>query len=136
MEKPSFPYSPWTKRLGFLIILVGSISFFYRHRKNGVFDFNELAIGVCFGFFFIFFSKEKKDDEMIHQLKFKALARAVIVSFFLTHLYNYLFLNWRFQRENGMILSISAYQFLAVTLVIATGIFYWQKKQSVLMGDE
>lgn len=136
MKKRIFPYAPWFKGLGLLLIIVGIISFIYRYKKNGVFDFNVLAIGLCFGLLFIFFSREKIDDEMIQHLKFKALTKAVFVSFFLTHLYNYVFLNWRFKRENDMILSISAYQFLAVTLIIATGIFYLQKKQAVLNEGE
>jgi hypothetical protein len=136
MEKKIFPYAPWTKGFGLLIVLIGIISFFSRHRKTGVFDYNEIAIGVCFGFLFIFFSREKTDDEMIHYLKFKALTRAIIMTFFLTHLYNYIFLNWHFKRESDRILSISAYQFLAITLIIATGIFYFQKKQALLKGEE
>ncbi len=136
MKRRIFPYAPWTKRLGWLLVLVGVFSFLNQYRKTGVFDYNELAVGACFGFLFIFFSREKTDDEMIHQLKFKALTRAVIISFFLMHLYNYIFLNWRFTRENGRILSISAYQFLAVTLIMATGIFYFQRRQDALKEEE
>ena len=136
MKKRIFPYAPWFKVLGILLIVVGIASFIHRYNKNGVFDFNELAIGLCFGLLFIFFSKEKVDDEMIHHLKFRALTKAVFVSFFLMHLYNYIFLNWRFNRKDDMILSISAYQFLAVTLILATCIFYLEKKQVALKGEE
>ena len=136
MKKRAFPYAPWFKGLGLVLILIGITSFIYRYNKNGVFDYNELAIGLCFGLLFIFLSKEKVDDEMIHHLKFKALTKAVFVSFFLMHLYNYFFLNWRFNRENGMILSISAYQFLAITLILATCIFYFEKKQIEVKGEE
>jgi hypothetical protein len=132
MKQAYFPYSYWTKVLGLLIIIAGIISFFLKHNKNGIFDVNELAIGISWGFVFIFFSKEKADDERIHGLKFKALTRAIIVAFFITHLYNYLFLNWRFKREHDIILSISAYQFLALTLVIATGSFYYMKYQATV----
>lgn len=136
MKETSFPYRYWTKLLGLLIILAGIISFFQQYQKKAVFDLNELAIGFSWGFIFIFFSREKTDDEMIHGLKFKALARAVIVAFSITHLYNYIFLNWRLKREHDLILSISAYQFLALTLIIATGIFYYLKHQATLKGDE
>ena len=131
MEQNSFPYSYWTKILGFMIIIAGIINFFLKYHKKGIFDLNELAIGFSWGFVFIFFSKEKSDDEMIQGLKFKALTRAIIVTFFITHLYNYLFLNWRFKREHDIILSISAYQFLALTLIIATGSFYYLKHQAM-----
>lgn len=136
MKATTFPYAYWTKLLGLLIIIAGITSFFLQYQRKGVFDLNELALGFSWGFIFIFFSKEKTDDEMIHGLKFKALTRAVVVAFFITHLYNYLFLNWRFKREHDLILSISAYQFLALTLIIATGIFYYLKHQATLNGGE
>lgn len=136
MSQNPFPYSYWTKILGVLIIIAGIVSFFQQYHKKEVYDFNELAVGLSWGFVFIFFSKEKTDDEMIRSLKFKALAMAVIVSFSITHLYNYLFLNWRLVREKDIILSISAYQFLALTLMIATAYFYYLKHQMTLNGEE
>lgn len=136
MSQNSFPYSYWTKTLGVLLIIAGIISFFLQYHKKGVYDFNELAVGLSWGFVFIFFSKEKTDDEMIRSLKFKALAMALIVAFSITHLYNYLFLNWHFVREKDIILSISAYQFLALTLMIATVYFYYLKYQMTLNEEE
>ncbi|WP_343305780.1 hypothetical protein AAHN97_01320 [Chitinophaga niabensis] len=136
MSRNSFPYSYWTKILGILIIIAGIISFFLQHHKKGIYDFNELAVGLSWGFVFIFFSKERTDDEMVRSLKFKALAIAVIVAFSITHLYNYVFLNWRFERGKDVILSISAYQFLALTLMIATAYFYYLKYQMTLNEGE
>ena len=136
MRQNPFPYSYWTKILGILIIVAGIISFFQQYYKKDIYDFNELAVGLSWGLLFIFFSKEKTDDEMARSLKFKALTRAVIVSFSITHLYNYLFLNWRFEREKDIILSISAYQFLALTLIIATAYFYYLKDQMTLNEGE
>ena len=133
----SFPYSYGLKILGLGIIAAGIISFFVQHDKKGFFDFNELAVGLSWGLVFIFFSKEKTDDEMMHGLKFRALARAIIVAFFGTHLYNYLFLNWNFDKDHDTILSISAYQFLALTLLIATAYFYYLKREVISNeGDE
>jgi len=129
MQNNSFPYSYWTKLMGLGIMIAGCVSFFLQHQRKGIFDFNELAIGLSWGLVFVFFSREKTDDEMMQGLKFKALARAIIVSFFITHLYNYLFLNWDFTRPHDTILSISAYQFLALTLLIATGSFHYLKHQ-------
>lgn len=136
MRQNPFPYSYWVKILGVLIIAAGIISFFLQHHKKGVFDFNELAVGLSWGFVFIFFSREKTDDEMIRSLKFKALAIAIIAAFSITHLYNYLILNWRLKREHDIILSISAYQFLALTLMIATAYFYYLKHQETSNGEE
>lgn len=91
------------------MIIAGIISFFVQHKKKGIYDLNELAVGASLGLLFIFFSKEKTDDEMIQLLKFKALTRAILIVFPLTHLYNYVFLNWRFDRECNVILSISSH---------------------------
>jgi hypothetical protein len=135
MKTESFPYSYWAKILGLLIIVAGIVSFFVQHNKRGFFDLNELAVGLSWGLVFIFFSKEKTDDEMMQGLKFKALAKATIIAFFSTHLFNYLFLNWYFHRDHDRIVSISAYQFLAVTLIIATCFFYFLKRQVSQHGD-
>jgi hypothetical protein len=136
MRQNSFPYSYWTKILGLAIVAVGIFSFFGQHEKKGIYDFNELAVGFSWGFVFIFFSREKTDDEMMQGLKFRALSRAIIVAFFITHLYNYLFLNWRRDREDGLILSVSAYQYLALTLIIATALFYYLKYQATSLNEE
>ena len=136
MRQNPFPYSYWTKILGLAIIIAGIVSFFLQHHKKGVYDFNELAVGLSWGLVFIFFSRERTDDEMVRSLKFKALAIAIIVAFSITHLYNYLFLNWRLERPDDIILSISAYQFLALTLMIATGYFYYLKRQATLNAGE
>lgn len=136
MRQNSFPYSYWTKILGIVIALAGVFSFFQKYFKKGIIDFNELAVGLSWGLVFIFFSKEKAEDEMMQSLKFKALTRAIIMAFFITHLYNYLFLNWYFKRGSDIIHSISAYQFLAITLIIATASFYYLKRQVTLNEKE
>ena len=135
MKSSNFPYSYWMKILGVAIVFAGIFSFFFQYYKKGFFDLNEIAVGFSWGFLFIFFSKEKIDDELIHDLKFKALTRALIITFTLTHIYNYLFLNWNYKRDNNVILSISAYQFLALTLIIATVIFYFLKHQNQMKGE-
>ena len=136
MRQNPFPYSYWTKILGLAIVIAGIVSFFLQHHKKGVYDFNELAVGLSWGLVFIFFSRERTDDEMVRSLKFKALAIAIIVAFSITHLYNYLFLNRRLERPDDIILSLSAYQFLALTLMIATGYFYYLKRQATLNAGE
>ena len=57
MKQNPFPYSYWAKILGVLIVIAGIISFFLQYYKKGVYDFNELAVGLSWGFVFIFFSK-------------------------------------------------------------------------------
>jgi hypothetical protein len=136
MSGSPFPYRYWAKILGLILLVAGVFSFFLQHQRKGVFDFNELAVGFSWGFVFIFFSREKTDDEMMRVLKFKALARAIIASFFFTHLYNYVFLNWQLHRPDGMILSISAYQFVAISLSLATAIFHYLKYRVTQNADQ
>ena len=132
MKNSSFPYSYWVKFLGAGIILLGVYSFLRQYLVKDIIDTNELAIGLSWGLLFIFFSKEKADDEMIHELKFRSLTRAVITAFVITLLYNYLVLNWRLKRDQDMILSISAYQFLALTMLMATALFYYYRSQAAI----
>lgn len=130
MRDNSFPYAFWTKVLGALIAVASIVNFVAQYNKTGKFDLNELCLGLSWGLLFIFFSKEKVDDEMMQRLKFKALARATIVAFFIAHLYNYLFLNWNHELHRDSILSISAYQFMALTLIIAYVVFQYLKRQA------
>lgn len=136
MAQQPFPYSYWSKILGLIIIALGIASFFMKHARKDIYDVNEIAIGLSWGLVFIFFSKEKTEDEMMQGLKFKALTRGIIIAFFITHLYNYIFLNWRFKSANDIILSISAYQFMALTLLLATAGFYYLKFQATINEDE
>jgi hypothetical protein len=129
MITKDFPYSFWSKILGIAVILAGMVMFIVRYKRNGTLDYNELAIGFSWGLLFVFFSRERTEDEMMRELKFKALTRSLIVSFFATHLYNYVFLNWSYHKKDDMILSISAYQFLALTLILATAGFYYMKHE-------
>ncbi len=73
---------------------------------------------------------------MIQSLKFKALTWAIMVSFSFTTIYNYLFLNWRYEREHDKTLLISAYEFFASMLIIATARFYYLKRQATLNKEE
>ncbi len=136
MEQNSFPYAYRIKILGVIITLAGIVIFSMKYYNKGVFDFNELAVGLSWGFLFFFFSKEKTDDEMMRRLKFRSLSNAIIIAFSITQLYNYFFLNLSFNQEHDSILSISAYQFLALTLIIATVNFYYLKSRSTINGGE
>lgn len=136
MKQNSFPYGYWVKILGIAIALFSVILFLVQYYSKAVLDLNDLGVGLSWGFVFIFFSKEKTEDEMIQNLKFKALTWAIIVAFALTHLFNYVFLNWYYERGHSRILSISAYQFLALALIIATANFHYLKQQATSNGRE
>jgi len=135
MKSSSFPYSYWIKVLGAAITVLGMISFVIKHQKKGIFDLDELAVAVSWGFLFIFFSRERTDDEMTESLKFKALTRALIISFSATHLFNYVFLKQQLTVPDGVILPISVYQFFALTLLIAICTFYYQKHRITTKGE-
>ncbi|UBM57798.1 hypothetical protein LAG90_13370 [Marinilongibacter aquaticus] len=130
MQEKFYLYEYWAKVLGLLIILFFGLVFYSRFSNQGILDFNGLAMGISLGLLLIFFSKEKKEDEMVRSLKFKALSRAVIVAFFGTYLFNYLFLNWNFDRQTDLTQSISAYEFLAVSLLLAI-VFYQYFKYKI-----
>lgn len=135
MQDKSFPYGYWIKMLGIFIVVAGIINCIIEYYNKTPTNVNGLAMGLSWGFVFIFFSKERTDDEMMQGLKFKALATAVIVAFSITQLYNYIFLNRGFERH-GEVHSISAYQFLSFTLILATGYFYYLKYQISTKGQE
>jgi hypothetical protein len=59
MKKDAFSLFIRTKKLGILVIIAGVVSFFQHHQKKGIYDFNELAVGLSWGLVFIFFSKER-----------------------------------------------------------------------------
>lgn len=119
MKNSPFPYSHWAKVLGVIIVCAGIITILTPQH-----DF----VTISWGLVFIFFSKEKRDDEMVQSLKFKALTVAVIIAFAFTHLYNYIFLN----NGHAITVSISAYHFLTLTLIIALGYFYFLRYQATL----
>jgi hypothetical protein len=136
MKQTSFPYSYAAKIFAVLIIVCGIISSSLKYYEKGIFDLNELSMNFSWGFLFIFFSKEKTDDEMIESLKFKALTWSIFVTFSFASIYNYLFLNWRYEREHDRTLSISAYLFFSLMLIIATARFYYLKRQATLNKEE
>jgi hypothetical protein len=125
MPTTFYPYK-W-KIAGILFLLWGAFSFFSKYMHYAIWDFDLFSGLACWGLCFIFFSKEKRDDERIHHLKFRALTWAVPTGFFITHLVNYLFLNQEEPNSGKYIQSISAYSSLALILVIAVGAFYYFK---------
>jgi len=81
------------KLVGILCILWGFFSFFSKYWTYQLWDINLITGLSCWGLIFIFFSREKIDDERIQQFKFQAVTWAVPVGLFITHLINYFFLS-------------------------------------------
>jgi hypothetical protein len=122
-----FAYSQKIKILGIILILWGSYSFAAKYWEHHLFDFNLLSSLSCWGLVFIFFSKEKIDDERVHQIKFQALTWAVPLGLSITQIVNYFILDQTEYNSGKLLESISAYQSLVVILTIALGLFHFLK---------
>ncbi|KAA0992099.1 hypothetical protein [Dyadobacter aurulentus] len=122
-----FSYSYKMKFVGILLICWGVYSFYLKYRQFDLVDLNLLTSLSCWGLMFIFFSKEKIDDERIHQLKFQALTWAVPVGLFVTHLINYFFLSKPEPDAGQLYESIPAYHAIVLILLFSLGLFHYLK---------
>jgi hypothetical protein len=125
-----FSYSYQLKVVGLGCLVWGLYSFLITYWQYQIADFNLLTGLACWGLVFIFFSKEKIDDERIHQLKFQALTWSLPVGLFITHLINYLFLSQPEPNAGQLFQSISAYQALALILLLAFSLFHFLKSRN------
>ncbi len=123
----AFIYPYWMKIFGLLIILAGIGIFIYRISKFDILDLTGVSFPLAMGLVFIFFSKEKDFDERIAFLKFKALAVAVPIAAAIVMAINYSqnFQNYSIETDSWF--SISAFEYLSITLLIAMGWFYYLK---------
>ena len=122
-----FSYSYKMKFVGILLICWGIYSFYLKYHQFHLVDLNLLAGLSCWGLVFIFFSKEKIDDERIHQLKFQALTWAVPVGLCVTHLINYFLLSQPEPDSGQLFESIPAYHSIAMILLLSLGLFHYLK---------
>lgn len=122
-----FAYSYKMKIVGIVLILWGIYSFIAKYWQFHLLDPNLLTGLWSWGLVFIFFSKEKIDDERIHQVKFQALALAVPLGLCITHLVNYFFLNQQETDSDKLFQSIPAYHSLVIILLFALGMFHYLK---------
>ena len=119
---PLFLYPSWMKVLGALFIAGGLIIFIHRINQYEIVDFAGLSLPVAIGLVFIFFSRGKVFDERIVYLKFKALAIAVPLIAFVTMLINYYYNFDGYSIETDSWFSISAFEYLSLTLLVAMGL--------------
>ncbi|WP_339815058.1 hypothetical protein [uncultured Imperialibacter sp.] len=122
---PSFLYPYWTKALGGVTILFGLIVFFHRLAEYQIMDFAGLSFPLAMGLVMIFFSREKVYDERIAYLKFRSLAAAVPLGATATMLINYIQNYEGYSIETDSWYSISAFEYLSITLIIAIGWFQY-----------
>jgi hypothetical protein len=124
-----FAYSYRLKGVGILCILWGLYAFWSKYWHYQLLDLNLLAGLGCWGLVFLFFSKEKIDDERIHHLKFQALTWALPMGLLITHLINYFVLRLPEPNSGQLVQSLSAYQALVIILLLAFGAFYFLKQR-------
>jgi hypothetical protein len=118
-----FLYPLWVKTIGFILIIASAFVFVYRILLFEIVDLSGASSSVAMGLIMIFFSKEKIVDERIVQLKFKSLAVAVPTAALITMLINYSKNFSQYSIETDSWYSISAFEYLTITLCIAIGIF-------------
>jgi apolipoprotein N-acyltransferase len=121
--------SATTKRLGAAIVLVLAPLL---HVAIPGPTWIRTSAAVAGGLMMIFFSRERIDDERVQDLKLKALSAAFSVSFTLTLIVNW-FLNRDFHPGRdfdgaaGVLRSISAFDLIVLTMVVALALFhYWR----------
>jgi uncharacterized membrane protein len=121
--------SATTKRLGAAIALVLAPALHYAIPGG---SWIRTSAAVAAGLMMVFFSRERIHDERVQDLKFKALNAAFSVSFTLTLIVNW-FLNRDFDVRRdfdgaaGVLRSISAFDLIVLTMVIALALFhYWR----------
>jgi hypothetical protein len=129
MNKPivNLFYNYRLRFVGFLCIAWGMVSFYIKYSRAAIWDFNLLSALFSWGLCFIFFAKEKHDDERIHHLKFRALTFGLPMGLFITHLINYIFLSQAEPDSGKLVESISAYQMFAIVMVVALAAFHYFK---------
>ena len=130
MGQITFPYPTWMKGVAFfLIFLWAPFSFLRKYWQFQMIDIEMVMQPFCIGLVILYFSKEKKDDERIHYLKFRALAFAVINGLLLSWVITKFLDNWNYNVKVDYVHPISASLFLVVTIAIAYArLFYLKTK--------
>ena len=119
MIKMLFPYHPAVKLLGIGLLLFACGGVVYKSlNQHDLASFAPAFQIASLGLVFIFFSKEKYDDERIHQIKFRSLTWGVLTAYFLTLGVTYLFR------------APSAHEFLCLALLLTTVMFYVLKQRA------
>jgi hypothetical protein len=130
--------SATTKRLGAAIVLVLAPVLHVAPGSTWI----RTTAAVAAGLMMIFFSRERIHDERVQDLKLKALSAAFSVSFALTLIVNW-FLNRDFDPRRdfdggtGVLRSISAFDLIVLTMVVALALFhYWRFQDAAPSSPE
>jgi len=112
---PTFLF-PWRmKFLGVVFIVFSIVGLVLIFLKKGIFTFEIPGKLISAGLVFIFFSREKIDDERIHQLKFRALTAGFTAIFLFSFAFNY------------FSYTPSMHEFVTMVLSFALAVFYYAK---------
>lgn len=120
-----------TKRVGVAVVVVGAPLLHY--AVPGA-TWIRTSAAIAGGLMMLFFAREAIDDERVRDLKLRAVSTAFSVSFTLTLIINW-FLNRDFDPRrdfdgvNGVLRSISAFDLIALTMIVALALFHlwrWQ----------
>jgi hypothetical protein len=112
-----FPYHRGVKALGLAILLFAIAGLLWKtFHDQPIFPLDPVPQLIGLGLVFIFFSKEKVEDERIHYLKFQALSVGFLSCFFMSMGFN----SWY---------RLSAPEFIAATMVFSTSVYYFFKRK-------
>ena len=117
------------KRLGVALVLAGAPALHYAIPGA---SWIRTSAAIAGGLMMLFFAREAIEDERVRDLKLKAVSTAFSVSFALT-----LIVNWLLNRDfdprrdfdgtTGVLRSISAFDLIALTMLVALALFhYWR----------
>jgi len=111
-----FPYHRLFKTFGVLLVLFALAGTVFQQWSGTLTSMKVPARIGAIGLIFIFFSRDKVDDERVHQLKFRALSLGVLYAYFLTFPVAY------FAYE------VSAHEFVAMSLLFALAVYYYSSR--------
>ena len=117
------------KRLGLALVLAGAPALHYAIPGA---SWIRTSAAIAAGLMMLCFAREAVDDERVRDLKLQAVSAAFSVGFALT-----LIVNWLLNRDfdprrdfdgaTGVLRSISAFDLIALTMVVALALFhYWR----------
>lgn len=133
MAKQSSPvsfYSPQLKYVGLVLLGIALALFIVQWVLTGLPNFR-LSYLSAIALVFIFFSKEKYNDERIIQLKYQALAVGITVAILISML-----IGWYINQINGYQATsdrwfvLSAFEYLTITLLLSLGYFHYLKRSA------
>ncbi|MGR3811338.1 hypothetical protein [Jiulongibacter sp. NS-SX5] len=127
MRNYVFHYPHYFRYFGLILLALSIGIFLYRLSEFGIFDLTAFSTPAAFSLVFIYFSKEKMNDERVVLLKFKALALAIPIAGLIFALLDYSVNFDGYSIETDSWYSHSAFEYLTLALLLAYGIFQFLK---------